>query len=71
MTADENKMNANIKARIRVGELDSVVKRVAIGHKCRCGKDAIHMGVHDSGIHIPGEAEIVGVDDQTFQNSLS
>ena len=54
-----------------MSKFGSVIESIAIGHKRSGGKDAPGMSIDNPGVHIPGEAEVIRIDDQAFQNSLS
>lgn len=71
MAADEDEMHANVEGGVGEGELNGVIEGIAIGHKGGGGEDALGVGIDNAGVHIAGESEVIGVDDQAFQNSLS
>ena len=67
MAADQNKVNANVERGVGVGELDSVIEGVPVGHKSGGREDALGVGIDNAGVHIASEAEIIRVNDQAFQ----
>ena len=71
MAADEDEMHANVERGVGVGELDSVIEGIAIGHQRGGGEYPAGVGVDNAGVHVAGESEVIGVDNQAFQNSLS
>ena len=71
LAANQNEVNADIERRRGLGKLDRVVKGVTIRHEGGGGQDAVSVGFDDAGVHIASEAEIIRIDDQAFQKSLS
>ena len=71
MASDEDEMSANVERGVGMGELDSVIEGIAIGHESGGGDDPAGVGVDNAGVHVAGESEVIGVDNQAFQNSLS
>lgn len=68
---DEHQVTAYVEAWIFTGQLCRIVKCAAIRHE-RCGGEyAARMRFNDASIHIVGEAEIIGIDNQPSQNRAS
>src|SRR4051812_18012951 len=70
-TADEHEMTADVERGVLTSQTHRVVKRFAGGHERGSGKDSARVSFNDACVHVPREAEVVGVDDKLSQNSLS
>ena len=59
-------MTTDVQRRRLARQADRIVKGVAVGHQGGGGQNAVAVRLHDAGVHVRGETEIVGVDDELF-----
>ena len=64
-------MNADVQLRSLPSELDGMIKRGSRCHQGCGGEDSVPARIHDAFVNVAREAEIIGVDDQLFQNNES
>ena len=62
--------NAKSRARTRSDRFDGVREGRAVCHQSGGGDDAGRAGLKDGAIYALGEAEVVGIDDETAHDTL-
>ena len=60
-------MNTNIEIGIFTGQPHGIFKGCTPSHQSRRRKDSFAVRLYDARIHIPCEAEIIGIDQQNAQ----
>lgn len=67
LALDHLQMDTDIECRILSRKAHRICKGAAIGHECRCGKDAFAMSADNACVHVASEAEVIRIDNKVAQ----
>jgi hypothetical protein len=63
----QNQMATDIEGRSFPRQANSIIESFTVRHQCSRSENPVRVSADDSGIHIRGEAKIVGIDDKLLQ----